>query len=67
MHQGLWAGLSRDMGWGLCTGLSRAKEYLGTAELTLLAEKKQMYPILSPGMSARLRVAKTRVKGSQVP
>ena len=51
-------------GVGLCTGVSPAKGYRGTAELTLLAEKKQMYPILPPGMSASLRVAKTRVKGS---
>lgn len=59
MRQGLWARLSRDVGWGLCLGVSRAKGYLGTAELTLLAEKKQMHPILSPGTSASLRVSDT--------
>ena len=49
---------------GLCIGVSRAKGCLGAAEVTLLAEKKQMHPILFPRISASLRVAKTCVKGS---
>ena len=41
-----------------------AKECEHYQNVPQLIVDKQMYPILPPGMSASLRVAKTRVKGS---